>query len=245
MKNKRWLITQPSPKNAPTMIYFHGNAGNIGYRLDRLRLFYYTLKVNIIICDYRGYASSTGSPSEHGLELDADAIMKFALENEIIDPTQIIIYGKSLGGAVGIYLAEKYQSQIKCAIIENTFSNMGSMIDQHATHLKYFKPFILRNIWPSINRIAKIERPILFIYGERDEIIATKNMLDLHEAAKTTVYKELKMVRNGDHNMCYVYGGALYLSYMEKFIDKVQREFPLQMKKMNITNNSITHDKSD
>jgi len=132
------------------------------------------------------------------------------------------LFGKSLGGAVATYLAEKYRSMILALILENTFTNIESMVDQHMGFLKYVKSLVLRNHWNSLERIKKIECPILFIYGEKDEIIDNKNMLTLYANAIKSVYKDIYMVPNGDHNMCHVHGGNPYLKVMSEFIRKVQ-----------------------
>ncbi len=112
-------------------------------------------------------------------------------------------------------------------VLENTFTTMGSMVDQHMAHLKWFKSFLLRNKWPSIDRIVKVTRPVLFIYGEKDEIIDNRNMLELYKAAEKTAYKQLYMVAGGDHNTCYFYGGFAYLHTISTFISKVLTEHPL------------------
>jgi fermentation-respiration switch protein FrsA (DUF1100 family) len=84
------------------VIYFHENAGNIGNRLQVIDMLYFELEVNVLIVGYRGYGHSEGSPSETGLELDADAIFKFAINHKEINDQMIFTIGRSLGGAVSI-----------------------------------------------------------------------------------------------------------------------------------------------
>ena len=85
-----------------TIIYFHENAGNIGQRLFNIEMFHFELEVNVLIVGYRGYGHSQGTPTEAGLELDAEAIFQFALEHKDINNEKLFIFGRSLGGAVGI-----------------------------------------------------------------------------------------------------------------------------------------------
>lgn len=181
----------------------------------------------MLIIDYRGYGSSTGAPSERGLELDGEAALEYALNCKDINPRKLIVYGKSLGGAVAAYLAQRRQNEVMAFILENTFTSMGAMIDQHMPHLKLFKSFLLRSRWPSLERVKEIRRPTLFIYGENDEIIDCKNMLTLYDSATKAAYKQIHMVKNGDHNTCYMYGGESYLNTISTFIQKVVRDFPL------------------
>ena len=97
-----WFIKQKNPLQHETIIFFHENAGNIGNRLACIEALYFELEVNVLIVGYRGYGHSQGSPSESGLELDAEAIFKYALENKDINNLKIFLFGKSLGGAVAI-----------------------------------------------------------------------------------------------------------------------------------------------
>jgi len=103
-----WLFKQTRTHLAPTFLYFHGNAGNIGHRLLNIHDFYRKLKVNVFIVEYRGYGKSTSSPSEAGIRLDAKAALQYLLFSRTdIDSNKIIFFGRSLGGAVAIDLAAR------------------------------------------------------------------------------------------------------------------------------------------
>lgn len=103
-----WLITQ-TQSDAPTLLFFHANAGNMGLRMDIIEQFYRQIGVNIFIISYRGYGKSTGSPSEMGLQIDAETAVTYLFEQSNINKDKIFIYGSSLGGAVGIYAAHKFK----------------------------------------------------------------------------------------------------------------------------------------
>ena len=92
-------------REAPTMLYFHGNAGNIGHRLNNVQAIYSYCGCNVLLLEYRGYGKSEGSPSENGMRLDAKAAMDYLLNREDVDSKKIIVFGRSLGGAVAIDLA--------------------------------------------------------------------------------------------------------------------------------------------
>lgn len=99
---KGWFVKQKNPSAHETIIYFHENAGNIGNRLYAIEVMYFELEVNVLIVGYRGYGHSQGTPSEEGLEIDAEAVFKYASENKDINKQKLFIIGKSLGGAVAI-----------------------------------------------------------------------------------------------------------------------------------------------
>jgi fermentation-respiration switch protein FrsA (DUF1100 family) len=128
-----WLILQPAPATSPTIIFFHGNAGNIGYRLPNCKSLYFTCRCNILIVDYRGYGHSAGEPTEDGIRMDALAALKYLRHDRMllgptsthvsltgssasglterppIDLTRIYLFGRSLGGAVAIATAHADQ----------------------------------------------------------------------------------------------------------------------------------------
>mmetsp|Transcript_23737 Transcript_23737/g.27294 ORF Transcript_23737/g.27294 Transcript_23737/m.27294 type:complete len:181 (+) Transcript_23737:24-566(+) len=99
-----WFIYHSNPKDYPTIIFFHGNAGNIGNRLANMKILFEESKANIVIVGYRGYGHSQGSPSESGLQLDSEAVLDWTLSCSNIDPSRIFVFGRSMGGAVSIYL---------------------------------------------------------------------------------------------------------------------------------------------
>jgi hypothetical protein len=103
VKLSSWLLYQNERKKVPTIVFFHENAGNIGYRLDFFEQLYKKLGVNVLAVSYRGYGDSEGSPSEAGIQKDAAAILEYAFTKAQIDNSQIILFGRSLGGAVAIY----------------------------------------------------------------------------------------------------------------------------------------------
>ena len=98
-----WFLKQ-SNTNAPTILFFHANAGNMGMRMDYLEQLYKLVKANVFIISYRGYGKSEGVPSEQGIMLDAKAAIEH-INKLKIDKNKIFLYGRSLGGAVAIYTA--------------------------------------------------------------------------------------------------------------------------------------------
>jgi fermentation-respiration switch protein FrsA (DUF1100 family) len=103
----------------------------------------------------------------------------------------IFLYGRSLGGAVSIYLGShpEYKSKIRGLILENTFTSISDMIDAIMPIFKYLK-FLQRNHWKSIERVPHIEKPILFIRSLRDEIVPTIQMVRLFKNVDQGIYVE-------------------------------------------------------
>jgi pimeloyl-ACP methyl ester carboxylesterase len=117
-----------SVSNNPVFIFFHGNAGNISHRIDKLR----DLRergVSTLIVDYRGYGKSEGSPTEAGLYRDADAAWKYVTETRGIAPNRIVLFGESLGGAVAIELASRVNPG--ALVVECTFSRLADVGHVH------------------------------------------------------------------------------------------------------------------
>ena len=101
-----WFIKAIAPKG--TVVFFHANAGNLGFRMDNYEMFASNLQMNVFAVSYRGYGYSEGKPSETGLMRDADAVMHYVYTQLPVDRRKVFLFGRSLGGAVSIYAASKY-----------------------------------------------------------------------------------------------------------------------------------------
>ena len=113
-----------------TVLMFHGNAGNIGYRLPIGKILESDLGCNVLMLQYRGYGLSTGTPNEKGLMIDAQTGLDYIRQRSDLQGTRIVLYGQSLGGAVAVGLAARNQKHgdIAAIILENTFTSMRKLI---------------------------------------------------------------------------------------------------------------------
>lgn len=103
VKIHAWFVkANASPHLCRTIVFFHGNAGNIGSRLPNIEVLVKRLNSNVFIIDYRGYGNSEGDPSEEGLRLDAEATFDYVMNRQDINKDRIYLFGRSLGGAVAV-----------------------------------------------------------------------------------------------------------------------------------------------
>ena len=242
--------SSPSPSTAtaavaPTLlVYFHGNAGNVGHRLAIAKEFLNDASnpVDVLMVDYRGYGLSDAvRPCEVGLQLDAAAVMDYVDRKVSVMKQKVIVMGVSLGGAVALYLAShrKYRQMMDGLILENTFvgiSEMGdAMLAPMINHkygkdscggkvlsaiLRYFiKPLVIQIHWRSIDRIPQVGVPILFLSGLKDELVPPSHMKKLFENAIRAPFKRFVAFETGKHNdLC---GKDGFFGQVGKFVDYV------------------------
>uniref|UniRef100_A0A0L0NXE0 Serine aminopeptidase S33 domain-containing protein n=1 Tax=Candidozyma auris TaxID=498019 RepID=A0A0L0NXE0_CANAR len=183
-----------------TVLILSPNAGNIGHALPIVSMFYKNFGYNVFIYSYRGYGKSTGKPSEEGLRLDAQTVMKHISKDEQLLQTSLILYGRSLGGAVSIYISSLMPNNVQGLILENTFLSIPKTVPHIFPFLKYFTVFVhqkweLERLMPSIP--ANI--PVLFFSARKDEIVPPSHMDKLYELSQSND-KTFFKYPNSQHN---------------------------------------------
>ena len=124
----RWLIRHPqNSKTAPTMMFFHGNAGTIAERLPNAEGLIKNVGCNVMLVEYRGYGTSQGEPTEAGLKADAQGAIDHLKQRKDIDTDNLFVFGRSLGGAVAISLAAANEGALRGVLVENTFTCIRGM----------------------------------------------------------------------------------------------------------------------
>ncbi|ETP52466.1 hypothetical protein, variant 1 [Phytophthora nicotianae P10297] len=219
VKINAWLMKQKEHTTRPTLIFFHGNAGNIGYRLPNAVQLFQKVGVNVLLVDYRGFGHSEGTPSEEGIKLDAEAVLDAMHARTDIDSSKLVAFGRSLGGAVSVYLAEKEPSRVAAVVLENTFLSISAMVDALMPFLSYVKPLVLRMDWNNERAIQKIKQPILFIAGMQDELVPHSHMEKLRSLAASSQRVVWFPVPGGTHNDSWLRGGDKYYSELRQFLD--------------------------
>lgn len=195
-----------------TMLFCHGNAGNISTRLEKLELLC-SLGCSVFIFDYRGYGRSDGVPSERGMYLDTQAAYDYLVNELKVPPQQILIYGESLGGAAAVELARK--SVNAGLILEGVFSRARDM----ARALYPFLPPILFTVkLDSLSKIKEVGAPLLFIHSPDDTLVPIALARKLYRAAPEPKYfSEIR----GTHSTAFLDSRAQYLTALRMFIARL------------------------
>ncbi len=171
-----WLV--PHPDARFTVLFCHGNAGDIADRLFTLQVLH-DFGLSVLIFDYRGYGRSEGSPSESGLYADARAAWRFLVEDEGIPPERVVIWGRSLGGAVAAELATHVQPG--GLVVESTFNRAVDVARRHYGWLPVGR--LLRFRFDAAEAVAATDVPKLFLHSPDDEVIPYELGQQLYEAA--------------------------------------------------------------
>uniref|UniRef100_A0A1B6BZ41 Protein ABHD13 n=1 Tax=Clastoptera arizonana TaxID=38151 RepID=A0A1B6BZ41_9HEMI len=213
--------------NALTIIYFHGNAGNIGHRLRNASQLYHQLKCNLLMVEYRGYGLSQGSPSEEGLYMDARAATDYLFSRQDINHKKIVVFGRSLGGAVAVDLVARpeYGSKIWCLLLENTFTSIPemaySLFRWHV--LKSVPNMFYKNQYMSNWKVKSILVPTYFISGLSDNLVPSAMMTELHSKCASQ-HKQIIQIVGGTHNDTWTCPG--YYGNIMKFLKSVEQYQP-------------------
>jgi fermentation-respiration switch protein FrsA (DUF1100 family) len=204
-----WYL--PNSASEKVLLWFHGNAENIGHGLEHLR-FYSRLGVNVLALDYRGFGKSGGSPDETGVYRDADAAYDYLIRERHIQPQNIIVFGHSLGGAVATDLA----SRRECGglIVQSSFTSAKDMARRmfRIPLLEY----IPRSQFDSLAKIRRVRAPILIVHGTRDHVVPFSMGQRLFAAAPEP--KFFFPVEDAGHNNLMEVGGDRLLDHLKSFI---------------------------
>lgn len=206
-----WFIPAAGSARA-TVLFCHGNAGNISHRLEIIRMLH-SLGLNVFIFDYRGYGKSGGSPSEEGTYLDALAAYEYLRARDDVDKENIVVHGKSLGAAVAVDLATKVSA--KAVIAESGFTSVPDIG-------KEIYPFLPMDLMTTIkydtkSKIGRLDMPLLIIHSTEDEIVPYHHGKELYERA--TEPKELYSMKGGHNEGILVYSDE-YLRRIDDFLKK-------------------------
>ncbi len=201
-----WYIKHDHP--VATLLFCHGNAGNISYRLESFRQFH-SIRLDTFIFDYRGYGASDGDLSEEGTYLDARAAYEWLLKQQPQRP--LIIFGRSLGAAVATDLA----SQVECdgVIIESGFTSCPDLGEELYPFLPVRRVGVI--VYESIKRVPNIKAPVLVVHSKDDELIPFHHGEKLYAAApEPKRFLEIE----GNHNDGHLFSEEAYLAGLRDFL---------------------------
>ena len=208
-----WFFESQSRPATATIIFFHGNGGNIssvGWMGQRFAKHGF----NVLLFDYRGYGASDGvAANEAGLYADGDAAVAFVMNNKGVRPKQIVLYGHSLGTTVAVDVASR--GNYGALVVESGLSSASSLATSALPWLPTWLHFIGRNRFESARKIANVKAPILIAHGDPDRTIPTSEARLLFASANEP--KKLLIVPGAGH-VVFADGGEQYLSQVEQFM---------------------------
>lgn len=204
--------TSPVENARHTLLFFHGNAGNISGRLESVQQFH-QLGLNVLIVDYRGYGQSTGSPSEEGIYRDAEACRRYLTETKGLAPQTIIVFGRSMGGGAATWLAARKQPG--AVILESVFTNVPDVGAHHYSFLPVRA--LATNQFDNESRVAEIDAPTLFIHSRGDRVVPFTLGRQVYEAAAEP--KQFLEIEGG-HNDGFLVSAEKYLRTIDEFLSE-------------------------
>lgn len=205
-----WYI--PAPAARGTLLYLHGNGGNIGHRLDPIGVFH-RLRLNIFIIDYRGYGASTGKPSEEGTYQDALAAWNFLTQRKHVRPERIILFGESLGGSIAARLAARHTPA--GLVVYASFTSVPDLAK--ALYPMFPASRLARYRYDTQAALKQVNCPVLILHGREDEIVPFSHGQALLGAANEP--KRLVELRGG-HNDALMVSREIYAREVEAFLQQ-------------------------
>ena len=209
VKLHAWFI--PAPNADATLLWFHGNAGNLSHRLDNIQRLK-RLNLNIFIFDYRGYGRSEGEPDEQGIYKDSKAAYKTVIGLNSVSVDTLFLFGRSLGGICAVETALNHPA--RGLILESVFTSASDM------SRKVF-PLIplgwgIRSKLDAIGNVPNLKLPKLILHGTRDEIVPYDLGRKLFDHAGEP--KKFYPIEGAGHNDTYIIGGRDYFNTLNGFI---------------------------
>jgi fermentation-respiration switch protein FrsA (DUF1100 family) len=212
-----WFIPAaagPRPQRAGTLLFFHGNAGNMSHRLESIRIFH-ELGLDTFIIDYRGFGGSTGKASVKGTLQDARAAWDWLREHKGRSPEDLVIFGRSLGGGVAADLAAEVRPS--ALILESTFTSLYDVAKDWFPNLPV--GLFLPQDYDTPGRLAGLRVPLLTAHSPEDEVVSFrlgKALYESYSGPKTF----LKM--RGSHNNGFRESGTAYTDALRVFLRRAQ-----------------------
>ncbi|MBA3032839.1 MAG: alpha/beta hydrolase [Rhodocyclaceae bacterium] len=204
-----WLVPAANPPRG-SVLFLHGNAGNISHRLDSLRMFH-RLGYNTLIVDYRGYGNSAGEPTEQGTYRDAEAAWAYLTQTRGIPAASVVLFGESLGGAIAAWLASRHTPA--ALIISSGFTSVPDL----AADIYPYMPvrWLARFSYDTRAYLRATTAPVFIAHSPGDEIIPFRHGRALYEAAQDPKhFLELA----GGHNEGFIFARASWAQTLGEFL---------------------------
>jgi pimeloyl-ACP methyl ester carboxylesterase len=211
---RAWWIPSAKPK-AKVIVYLHGNDVNVSTSIREVEPLR-ELGYSVFMIDYRGYGASDGAfPSEASVYQDAQAAWAYLVMTGI-EPSDLYIYGHSLGGAVAIDLAARHP-EAGGLIVESSFTSIYDMAMLNKPIALLPVKLFLKHRFESLGKVAKLRLPALYIHGTADEIVPFDMGRRLFDA--TPGFKRFAAIDGGRHDDNAVAGGSAFRSAISAFVE--------------------------
>jgi pimeloyl-ACP methyl ester carboxylesterase len=196
------------PDPAPTVVYFHGNAGNVASHLGGV-LWLPAHGFQVFLFDYRGFGKSAGAPDVESAREDSIAAVRFAAARPDVDRTRIVGIGQSLGGAIALTTVASLQEEVplRALVVDSAPSDFRGIAREKLASFWLTWPLQ----WPLSLTIPKVPSPLasvaalppqrlLFVHGDRDSVVPLRHSFDLAAAAPGA---ELLLVPGAEHTQSF------------------------------------------
>ena len=203
-----WFV--PATASRATVLFLHGNAGNISHRLDSVRMFH-RLGYSTLIFDYRGYGKSAGSPSEQGTYRDAEAAWRYLTEQKQVPSCCIVLFGESLGGAVAAWLAARQAPA--ALVIASAFTSVPDLARKFYPYLPV--RWLARIRYDTREYLQAIAVPVLIAHSPADDIVPFEHGRALFAAANPP--KEFLELAGG-HNDGFIFMRESWVNALGNFL---------------------------
>jgi fermentation-respiration switch protein FrsA (DUF1100 family) len=200
LKITGWYAAPRDP-HAATIVLFHGNAGTLAHRAHKARILM-DAGYGVFLAGYRGYGGNPGKPSEAGLYADARAVLSW-LASRGVPPTQIVLYGESLGTGVAVQMASEHD-ELAALILEAPFTRLPDLAPPFVATA--FADMLLVDRYKSLSKIAANRAPLLIVHGEHDGVVPVDMGRTMLAAAASE--KQGAFIAMGGHNDLWEHGGA-------------------------------------
>lgn len=207
-----WFV--PGPRtDSPAVLFLHGNAGNIGHRIDTLEMLHEAGAATLII-DYRGFGRSEGHPTERGTYRDANAAWRWLVEERGYTADRIVLAGRSLGAAVATWLAARVEPA--GLVLEAAFTSIVELGQYHYPWAPV--RWLSRFRYETADQLARVTCPVLLVHGRHDDIVPIRHAERLAAASNNVV--DL-LVLDGGHNDAMLISRQRYTQRLREFIASV------------------------
>jgi fermentation-respiration switch protein FrsA (DUF1100 family) len=206
-----WWIPAQDPARG-TVLLLHGNAGDISHRIDYARMFF-ELGYHALLLDYRGFGTSTGTPSEEGTYRDAEAGWRWLIDKRGVKSSEIVIFGESLGGGVASWLATQHTPG--ALVLASTFTSMPDLGAEVYPWLPV--RWLARIHYNNLANLERLRAPLLIAHSRDDDIIPFTHGERLYAAAREP---KAFLTLSGGHNEGFIFARDDWVNALAAFLEK-------------------------